>query len=636
MTSLINPIQEEEDLYPSQNISSSPPMTTQRAIRTAMTAPQSLHAPVHDFNWNDIGLKFVQSPPLNNPDLNPSIARLRYGTDFQAILVVDGSYQGNKSAGGYRQAGCGFICHLLNSNETWISARHLPTSLSNNSAPVAEAEATVMGLNFILERSISRALIIHDNFDMHAFITNKHRSANKCSRYAKLKLKVIQLLNKMNAVYCCHVRSHQSHNGLAENETADELAQFFMKNPQLPDLAPTHLCQTSELKSIPDSLLPLPGFNIRASELKFSPPPLLPSTNQCDICGCPSHHASGCFMHRSKPCMSPFTVEKPIKTVGFCEGFMDPDNINWDDAPGVMHDHMFVQFMGTMFSLALKPETLFSAYLGLTSLSEHYYFSPLRSKLLKKKHPVKRDSVGPCLDENVIRQQFEEEARKLHTFARIAHERKWGRAMNFVHKTERISPLDPRIDDQWKQIHPEPPSPKDELFIDYDPSTFQIFELDRHELSKKIDSWDVTKSAGLNGFPPAFLIHFNNLTAKSEDSENLNPYFTSFVLFMQLLASGKMAEMREVAINYKGAFLNKLPADVGFKVRNLGMSDVFHRLASYTTLSRSIPHALEAGFLSDFDLGSGRFGGIDKFVKIAQALANDPDTVVLSSDLEKV
>jgi hypothetical protein len=145
----------------------------------------------------------------------------------------------------------------------------------------------------------------------------------------------------------------------------------------------------------------------------------------------------------------------------------------------------------------------------------------------------------------------------------------------------------------------------------------------------------VTKSAGLNGFPPAFLIHFNNLTARSEDSENPNPYFTSFVLFMQLLASGKMAAIREVALNYKGAFLNKLAPNVGFKVRNLGMSDVFHRLASYSTLTRSIPHATDAGLLTEFDLGSGRLGGIDKFVKIAQALANDPDMVVLSSDLEK-
>jgi hypothetical protein len=333
--------------------------------------------------------------------------------------------------------------------------------------------------------------------------------------------------------------------------------------------------------------------------------------------------------------MSPFTKEKPVRKAGFCESFAHPENIDWNSAPSVMHDHMFIHFLGTMFSLALKPESLLYAYHGLISLSEHFYFSPLRSKLVKKKHQIHSDSAGPCLDEDVTRQQFEEEARKLHTFARIAQDRKWGRAMNFVHKTERISPLDPRLSDQWCQIHPEPPAPADELSIEYDPSSFQIYELDRSELSKKIHSWDVTKSAGLNGFPPAFLIHFNNLTARSEDSENPNPYFTSFVLFMQLLASGKMAEMRDIALNYKGAFLNKLAPSVGFKVRNLGMSDVFHRLASYSTLTRSIPHATDAGLLNEFDLGSGKLGGIDKFVKIAQALANDPDMVVLSSDLEK-
>ena len=61
------------------------------------------------------------------------------------------------------------------------------------------------------------------------------------------------------------------------------------------------------------------------------------------------------------------------------------------------------------------------------------------------------------------------------------------------------------------------------------------------------------------------------------------------------------------------------------------MSDVFHRLASFTILTRAIPHAEAVGLLTEFDLGSGRLGGIDKFVKIGQALANDDDTVILSS-----
>ncbi len=627
-----------DDVFiPTPNLLPAQPIDTQHALRAAMMPPQTLQAPVHDFNWNEIGLRYALAPPISNPDLNQSIAKVRFGTDFQAVLVVDGSYQGNKNAPLYQQAGCGFICHLLDRNETWIAAQHLPKSKSNNSAPVAEAEATVMGLNFLRQKSISRALIIHDNFDMHAFILNKHRSTKKCSRYAKLKEIVISLLSKFDAIYGCHVRSHQSaSNGLAENEAADELAQIFMRNPHLPNLIPTKLHQNLSISStILDSLQTSSRLNIDASTLNFQPMPLIPSAAQCDVCGCPSHQGSGCFMHRSKPCMSPFTREKPVRPTGFCEGFLHPDAIAWDNAPTVMNDHMFVHFLGTMFSLALKSETLLSAYNGLVSLSEHYYFSPLRSKLCKKKHRIRQDAAGPCLDDDVLRHQFEEEARKLHTFARIAHDRKWGRAMSFVHKTERINPLDQRLSQQWGQIHPEPPTSEDELFLDYEPSSFQIFELDRYALSKKIDSWDVTKSAGLNGFPPAFLIHFNNLTAKTEDPENPNPYFTSFVLFMQLLASGKMSELREVALNYKGAFLNKLPANVGFKVRNLGMSDVFHRIAAYSVLTRSNPHAIDAGLLTEFDLGSGRLGGIDKFVKIAQALAADPDVVVLSSDLEK-
>ena len=230
--------------------------------------------------------------------------------------------------------------------------------------------------------------------------------------------------------------------------------------------------------------------------------------------------------------MSPFTREKPPRTTGFCDSFADPTAIDWEKAPSVMHDHMFVQFLGTMFSLALKPDTVLAAYTGLVSFSTYYYFSPLRSKPCKKKHKILNDSAGPCLDDHVTRQQFELEAQKLHTFARIAHDRKWGRAMNFVHKTEKISPMHQRLASQWEQIHPEPPTPDDELFIDYDPSTFEVFEIDRRALSKKIDSWDVTKASGLNGFSPAFLIHFNNLTAKTEDPDNPNPYFTSFLLFV--------------------------------------------------------------------------------------------------------
>ncbi len=604
------------------------------APRAAMLSPPDVSEPHKDLNWDEIGLRYIPSLPVIHPDLNLNIAKLRYGSDYQAILVVDGSFQGNKSAPLHKQAGCGFICHLLDRNETWISARHLPKSTGNNSAPVSEAESTLLGLKFLLEKAISRALIIHDNYDMHAFISNKHRSAKKDSRYAKLKEAISAILGQMDAIFCCHVRSHQS-TGLAENNTADELASTFMRNSHFSDLQPTLVNSDIPIAQVTIDACHPPSSNVACPTLNFSPVPSLPSLAQCDICGCPSHHASGCFMHRSRPCMSPFTREKPIRTVGFCDSFLHPESIDWDKAPSVMHDHMFIQFLGTMFSLALKMETLFNAYLGLIALSTHYYFSPLRSKMVKKKHKVHHDSVGPCPDEDVTRHKFEAEAQKLHTFARIAHERKWGRAINFVHKTERISPLDPRMADQWAQIHPEPPTPEDELTIPYDPSSFEVFEIDRQSLSKKIDSWDITKAAGLNGFSPSILIHFNNLTAKTEDSENPNPYFTSFVMFIQLLASGKMAQMREVALNYKGAFLNKLPAGVGFKVRNLGMADVFHRLASYSILLRSIPQALDAGFLTEFDLGSGRMGGIDKFVKIAQALANDDDTVILSSDLEK-
>jgi len=471
---------------------------------------------------------------------------------------------------------------------------------------------------------------------MHSFICNKSKSRKKCSRYARLKETIVSLLSRMDAVYGCHVRSHAGERGLAENEAADQLASLFMKHPQLGELPPTKLCHelstaTSILNRFRDML---PGFRIfTESDLPIQPMPTLPSLRQCDLCGCPSHVETHCFINRHKISMSSFTREKPTKKPAFCESFIRPEDIDWDEAPNVLDDHTYVQFLGTMFALGTKTSTILQAWSSMLTLSDHYYFAPLRNRLVRKKLRPVADADGPCLDEPFS--PFELEATRLHTFARIAHERKWGRAMNFVHKTERINPLDPRLNDQWAAVHPEPPCEEDELNIEYNPASYSTFDLDRGELSKKIDSWDVTKAAGLSGFPPSFLILFNNLTAKYEDPVHPNPYFTSFVTFMQCLASGKLHQIRDYALNYKGSFLNKVPAHIGFKIRNLGMSDTFHRLASYTVLTRSIPMATNAGLLTDFDLGSGKLGGIEKFVKIAQSIANDEDIVVLSSDIEK-
>jgi hypothetical protein len=407
--------------------------------------------------------------------------------------------------------------------------------------------------------------------------------------------RVVSLLGRMDAAYCSHVRSHQQ-GGLAENAAADQLAALWMKHPQMTDLHPTKLDPTIPFKqSIIQSLHISCGAAWRffdESSLPLDTMPLLPSSRQCENCGCPSHHTSQCFMIRKHPSMSSYTREKPIRRAAFCESFLHPEDIDWDAAPAVMDDHTFVQFLGTMFSLATRSETILQAYKGLILLCEHYYFSPLRSKLLKKKIQVRPDSDGPCLDNEKLHES-EELAKKLHMFAKIAHVRKWGRAMSYVHKTERINPLDPRVINEWNAIHPPSPTEADELYLEYNHSHFEVFQIDRHTLSKKIDSWDITKSSGLNGFPPAFLIHFNNLTAKLETDDNVNTYFTSLVLFIKNLASGKAFELREVALNYKGALLNKLPAHVGFKVRNLGMSDVFHRLAAYSVLLRSIGPATE-------------------------------------------
>ena len=604
--------------------------------RLASEPPGELRPPFSDVDWRGMGLRYSHPQPIINPNMSVDTLRINYGANFQAIICPDGAFQGNREAVNYLHAGCGFICHIFVTRETWVSARHLPKAVGNNSAPVSEAEGTVSSLEFLLSKGITRALVVHDNYDMHSFICNKSTSKKKCSRYARLKERIVSLLARMDVVYGCHVRSHAGSQGLAENEAADQLASLFMKYSQLGELPPTKLDhQFPTARTIMNQILAqFPGFSLfTASTIPIQPMPVLPAPCQCESCGCPSHHKSTCFLLRHKPSMSSFTREKPARKPAFCESFLCPEDIDWNEAPNVMDDHTFVQFLGTMFSLCTKPASVTAAWMCIVQLAHFYFFSPFRNKLVKKKPEITRESDGPCVDEQFA--AFEVEASRMHTFARIAHDRKWGRAMRFVHKSERISPLDPRLEGQWSAIHPEPPGENDELEIDYVPASYEVFQLDRRELSRKIDSWDVTKAAGLSGFPPSFLIHFNNLTAKYEDPEHPNPYFTSFVLFMECLASGKLVQLREFALNYKGSFLNKVPSNVGFKVRNLGMSDTFHRLASYTILTRSIPLATNAGLLDEFDLGSGKLGGIEKFVKIAQAIAVDKNITVLSSDIEK-
>jgi ribonuclease HI len=606
--------------------------------RQALEFPNDLKPPFSDIDWSAIGLAYVAPTALIDPLQTQKLQAIA-GHDYQAIICPDGSYIGTKGHHDYGRSGCGFICHILSCNETWVAAKHLPSSLTNNSAPVAEAEATLMALEFLLSKGITKALVIHDNNDMHLFICNMSKSKKKCSRYARLKDRIVALLGRFDSVFGSHVRSHQGREGLPENEAADQLANLLTRWPQLIELPPTKLHP-----GINTSLSILNAFNsyfdnkfglFDQHTLPLRPLPVLSEVPRCEQCGCPSHNGSECFLNRSKLFQSSFTRIKPARKTAFHESFSHPESINWDEAPSVLSDHVALHFMGSMFSLSLKVESTLEAWDALMTLSERYFHLPLRNKLVKKKPQVHHDSVGPCFDDRADLRASELEAKKLHTFANIAHERKWGRAINFVHRTERISPLDPRLDDQWDSIHPSAPTPEDELHITYDPSTFKSFPIDRYELSKKIDSWDITKAAGLTGFPPSFLIYFNNLTAKNEDPQNPCPYFTSFLLFIEAIASGKMDHLRQTALNYKGSFLNKVPPNVGFKIRNLGMSDTFHRLASYSVLTRSIPHATQAGLLTDFDLGSGKLGGIEKFVKMAQMMALQKDVTILSSDLEK-
>ena len=619
------------------------PPPTHHIPATASHAPSSLPIPFPDVEWQNFGLRHVTAPPVPNPNLqrHPGLAP-RYNVDYQWICAMDGSFQGQFRAEGYRNAGTGCICHNLVTKETWFAAKTLPTK-NQNSAPVAEAEATLQMLQFITDQGGSSALFIHDAFDMHGYMVGLRESKKKGSHYEQLKEQIKALLGRMDTVWCSHVHSHQGSRNLAENTAADQLASLLRTIPNLsslpftkfnPSLSTEDNIIAGFKKTYGSSFNLLKKGDACLRNMNF---PFL-STNHppaCDSCGCPSHTSNTCFMRTSDAKQSILTRIKPVRKAAFSDAFSNPESIDWQSAPTKLDDHSFVLFMSTMFALCTRAATILQAWHALLQLCRHYYYSVTRRCLIRKQLRAISSIDDPNPDANFTIKAAEASAHRLHSFAKIAEHRDWKAAMNYIHKTERINPLDERIQDEWKAIHPDAPSTADILHIPYEPSTFKLFQIDRKSLSKKIAGWSVANAPGLTGFPPSFLIHFNNLTARYESDKDPSPYFTSLLVFIEHLASGKLFQIRDYALNYRGSFLNKLPPGQGLKVRNLGMSETFMRLASYSVLTRSMGYALSSGMLTKDDLGSCVSGGVEKFIKAAQMCAANPDVVCLSADFNK-
>ena len=280
-----------------------PILPAHRIPASATRQPSTLPPPYCDINWRDYNIPYAPPIQLTNPNSVPT-QRLTPSVDFEWICAIDGAYQGNSKSDGYRNSGAAFICHDLLKKNSWMAAKTLLPKASN-SAPVSEAEGTLLALQFLVSQKARSALFIHDNFDMHGFICGIRESKKKGSRYDLIKHQIFDLLGKLDIVWCVHVHSHQGAKNLAENTAADQLACLLRKKPGLLDLPPTKFdhnlstkqnlinafnatCESGSCSHL------LSSNDAALAEMNF---PFLSEYHGsiCDLCGCPSHPQSTCF-----------------------------------------------------------------------------------------------------------------------------------------------------------------------------------------------------------------------------------------------------------------------------------------------------------------------------------------------------
>jgi hypothetical protein len=633
----------ERNLHPSQSQSSqSQPSPSQyhnsqdnvlhssRIPAAAREQPTHCPAQTFDFDWREHGLRFIPPPPPPNLNTLKAIPNIRFN-EFDSMIIIDGSYQGTRNAENYRSGGAAFIIHVFDTKSTFFGGKHLSQSQPDNSAPVSEAEATLMAFKAANTLKLKNPLCIHDNQDMTNFLIGKSSSSRHGNRYAQLKDQIKHFASKFNTASCSHIYSHDK-NGihLDENIAVDLLAIFFRKNPNLSvDICRLDVDINQKLRSI------FP----RANDYPFITCSLMSSGVKCTKCGSPGHNENSCFMLRysciPKKCV--YTIIQPPRVIAFNESFNNPGNIDWTTAPPKIDNNTFVHFISSLSILITRQVTTLESAEAFNSFNSHYHYNYIRRKVERTREvPIEslREDEDHLSRETLMSKIADREAKKILNLAKLCEIRHWKKAMQFIHKEERVSPFDPRVEPEWNALHPDPPNSDDELQIPYNPSSYKLFQIDREIIKKKIASWDVTNASGLTGLSPALIIHFYNLTARDEDPAEPNPHFTAFLIFIEHLASGRLSAIRDHALNYRSVIINKNPPEKEFKARNISIGDAFIRLATYAVLTKSIEPARHANLLSDFDLGNLVKNGVEKFVRSGQLAANE-DCVIFSCDMTK-
>ncbi len=607
-------------------------ISTTRICSSAREQPTHCPLPTFSFDWKAHGISYVPPPLSPNPNIsNFRHANIQYD-EHDCLIVIDGSYQGARGTADYRHAGIAYLIHTFAARQTYIGGRFLPTDDGENSAPVAEAEATLAAFTFAHSIRMKRPLIVHDNLDMTNFLSGLSTTTRHVgNRYNRVKENIRRIASYFDIASCSHVNSHTDDRlRLNENEVVDKLAVFFRKNPNS-ILEPCVLDTTLHEK--------LSSLFRNATDIPTIACPRLSKQNgiKCLKCGSPGHEHHTCFLlkYSSIPRKCVFTRIQPPRTLSFSESFRNPRDINWEKGPSFVDDCTFVHFVATMSLLVTKQATSVEANDAFNSFGDHYHYNYVKRKIVKTiREPESSVPDDRLSKDTLLTKIADNEAKKVLNLAKLCEMRYWKKAMQYIHREERVSPHDARIEEDWNALHPQPPNPDDVLNIPYAPSTFKLYHIDRDVVKKKIASWDITNSGGLKGFAPALIIHFYNLTARHEEPHELNPHFTSFMVFLEYLASGKLNEMRNNALNYRSVMINKSPSTQSFKARNISIGDAFTRLANYSVLVESIRPAQHAGLLGESDLGSLVKNGVEKFVKSGQLAANE-NCLIFSCDMTK-
>lgn len=600
---------------------------------SAREQPANCPPPTFSFDWKAHGINYVPPPTTPNPNISNARPSNIQHDEHDCLVVVDGAFQGARSATDYRSAGFAFLIHVFSTRQTFISGRSLPANDGENSAPVAEAEATLAALTFASSIRLKRPLIVHDNLDVSNFLSGSSSNTRQAAggRYNRLKESIKRIASYFDTASCSHVKSHTNDRlRLEENDVVDKLAVFFRQNPGL-NLTPQVL--DSSLYEKISSLFP------DASNIPTITCPRLNKQNgiRCTKCGSPGHEHHTCFLlkYSCLPRKCIFTRIQPPRVLSFSESFRNPRDIDWTRGPATVDDCTYVHFVATMSLLATRQATSSEAIQSFNEFGKHYHYNYISRKVIRT---VPMPDTGYTDDrlssETLLTAIAEKEAKKVLNLAKLCELRYWKKAMQFIHREERVSPHDLRINEEWSALHPQPPNSDDELRIPYNPSTFKLFHIDRDTIKKKIASWDITNSGGLCGFTPALIIHFYNLTARHEEPNNLDPHFTSFLVFLEYLASGKLHDMRDQSLNYRSVMINKSPPSKPFKARNISIGDALTRLANYSVLTKSIQPAKQSGLLGESDLGSLVKNGVEKFIKSGQLAATE-NCLVFSCDMTK-